>query len=98
MNKAALNRKNWLLDEVKANGLELAHIDTEVLNLSNGEFERVVDAIQYGSQDVPVMYRRGQYMVEVAHCDNEVDIYWYRYHEYVEKYGLEDEVTWEELR
>lgn len=98
MNKAMENRKNWLMDEININGLTLSHMDEAVLGLSHGEFQRVVDAIQFGSSDVPVMYRRGKYVVEVAICDNEVDIYRYRVWDYIEKYGLEDEFDWEESR
>jgi hypothetical protein len=68
-------------------GLSLGCYDSRIEKLSKEELVKITDKLEYGSTDVGVTLGGKEYIVEVFHVDNEVDLNIITANEYAKKYG-----------
>jgi hypothetical protein len=68
-------------------GYSLGTYDSKIEKLSKEELGKVLDNIEYGSTDIGITIDRNEYVVEIYHVDNEVDINLITTKEYAKTYG-----------
>jgi hypothetical protein len=68
-------------------GLLLGTYDFRIEKLSKEDMSKILDNIEYGSTDIGVTIGKNEFVVEVFHVDNEVDLKITTTREYALTYG-----------
>jgi hypothetical protein len=68
-------------------GLSLGTYDSRIEKLSNEDMLKILDNMEYGSTDIGVTIGKNDYVVEIYHVDNEVDLNLITTKEYALTYG-----------
>jgi hypothetical protein len=68
-------------------GLLLGTYDSGIEKLSKEGMSKILDNIEYGSTDIGVTIGENDYVVEIYHVDNEVDLNLITTREYALTYG-----------
>jgi hypothetical protein len=68
-------------------GFSLGTYDSKIDKLSKEELVKILNNIEYGSTDIWVILDRNEYVVEIYHVDNEIDLKLISTNEYAKTYG-----------
>jgi len=87
------NNKQIIENELAKHGLTLGIYHDKINELRPRPLKRVIEMLDYGSNDVRVTIKGVRYVVEIAHVDSEVDVMIMPYATYRDRYGR----TWNEI-
>jgi hypothetical protein len=82
-----MKNKREIEQKLMSIGFSLGTYDNKIDKLSKEELVKILDNIEYGSTDIGVIIDRNEYVVEIYHVDNEVDIKLISTKEYAKTYG-----------
>jgi len=87
------NNKQIIENELAKHGLTLGIYHDKINELRPRPLKRVIEMLDYGSNDVRVTIKGARHVVEIAHVDSEVDVMLMSYATYRDRYGR----TWNEI-
>ena len=87
------NNKQIIETELGKHGLTLGIYHDKINELHPRPLKRVIEMLDYGSNDVRVTIKGARHVVEIAHVDSEVDVMILPYAEYKNRYDR----TWDEI-
>lgn len=82
-----LSHRVKLEEKLKSEKLTIGCYDKAIDGLSEKEFIKVLEKVEYGSGDVQVILNNQPYVVEIYHVDNEVDFELISESDYETQYG-----------
>jgi hypothetical protein len=82
-----MNNKLTIQQKLMSLGLLLGTYDSRIESLSKEELVKILENIEYGSTDIGVTIDKTEFVVEIFHVDNEVDLKIITTKEYAKTYG-----------
>ena len=79
--------KERLSKQMNKNGYVIGCFDSRLNYISEYTFKKIVNAMFYGSCDIPITIHKEKFILEVNHVDDEIDFSIISKKDYHDRYG-----------